>query len=508
MDDLKRDIATVLCPRFPIGIDGLDFEDGGEKPLPGGFCVFQIDLPDSLKRIGEIRARLGSDFPYLCSDLERGAGHYIRGLTRLPPAMALGATQSEELAFAAGALTGREAKRAGVAVVFAPVLDVADEPRNPIVATRSFSADPHEAARLASAYIRGCQSEGVLATGKHYPGHGATVEDSHLELPVLRRSRAELAQVEEIPFRAAIAANVGAMMIGHLHAVAFDGAASVPTSLSHNTITDGLRRDLGFRGVIFTDALDMGAIYEPKDGSAADEEPAVRSLLAGVDVPLLPRDPSKAARAIRDAVLRGNLPRQRLADAAERIRSMVRNHTPARTPDLTPDPRGPEIAAAVARASITCLGSAPSPALRGDIDLHVIDDGKGSVALPILLERLQAHGVRVRRTDEPTDRSRASWTVVFSDVRSSKGRVLLLPEVAARLSQRLSDREAAGASSRTGILSIGCPQAIHAAVPSGSSVCRLFGYDDDPASLDAAAAAIAGEFVPSGSPVFLRKDQR
>lgn len=506
MSDLRDDIAAVLCPRYPLAIEGLDFGDGGERPLPGGFCVFAVDLPASLDRIAALRAERKGSSPYLCSDLERGAGQQIAGLSRLPPAMALGAAGDPELAFAAGRLTAQEARAAGIAVVFAPVVDVADEPRNPIVATRAYSASPSEVATLASAFVRGVESEGIVATPKHFPGHGRTTEDSHLSLPLLARSRRELADSEEVPFRAAFAAGARAAMIGHLHATAFSETTSrgaLPTSLSQRTITDYLRGELGFRGTVFTDALDMGAIDQGDESDPASD-PSVLALIAGVDVPLLPKDPHRSARAIVRAIVDGTLPRARLAQAASRIRALVAGFAPPREPSRVPRPEGRELALSIARRAITLLPtSGHAPRLAGhEVDVVCIDDGRGAARFPAFLAALEENGVRprVHAGDPPlADTRRPLLIAVFSDVRCNKGRVVL---------SEADTRRVVSLSSRPGEvieLSIGCPQALHD-VPLARA--RLFTYDDDDASLVALAEALAGAFVPAGRAVFLPERDR
>lgn len=505
MSELRDEIAAVLCPRFPLAIEGLDFGDGGTRPLPGGFCVFAADLPESLDRIAELRASRQTRAPYLCSDLERGAGQQIAGLTRLPPAMALGAAGDPELAFAAGRLTAQEARAAGIAVVFAPVVDVADEPRNPIVATRAYSADPQEVATLAAAFVRGVESEGIVATPKHFPGHGRTTEDSHLSLPLLARAREELARNEEIPFRAAFAAGARAVMIGHLHATAFGEAASrgaVPTSLSRPTITGYLRGELGYRGTVFTDALDMGAIDQGDPGDPSGD-PAVRALFAGVDVPLLPKDPHRSARAIRDAIGAGLLPRERLREAASRIRALIGDFAPPPAPSRIPRPEGRALALTIARRAVTMFPRASHPPrLAGhEVDVVCIDDGRGAARLPSFLAALEEAGMKplLHVGDPPEANSRPLLVAVFSDVRCNKGRVVLA-EADARRVARLSKR-----SGEVVELSIGCPQSLHD-VPLSRS--RLFTYDDDDASLVALAESLAGAFVPAGKPVFLEAGRR
>lgn len=496
--DVRAAIGIVLCPRWPLGREGLDLGDGGPLLQPGGFCVFRATLPAALDGLRELRAaRAEPGWPYICSDFERGAGQQIDGMTRLPPALALGAAADEALAFEAGRNTGLEALTAGIQFVFAPVLDVANEPRNPIVATRAFAADPATVARMASAWIRGCQSTGAIATGKHYPGHGATTEDSHLELPVLRRSADQLAVFEEVPFAAAIAAGVGALMIGHLHVPSIETEIGAPASLSNAVIHGRLRGRLGFDGLVFTDALDMGAIARP----TADDpgaEPAVRCLNAGSDVALLPDDPARAARNMLAAVQRGILPRERLLEAAARIRAAVARVPARRLPAREAEADGTALAQRIARASVT-VGPDTMPqrvVLRSneDIECACIDDGDAATSLPHLLDRLLAFGLRVRSVAAPSGKAPCLITV-FSDVRAWKGRVLLDSERSTRLASWLRL-----AGNRAVLASIGCPQA---ALPYAAHAPCVFVYDSDEASLTALAEALAGRIVPHGKPVFV-----
>ncbi len=484
MTEVRDDAAAVICPRFPAADDGLDFGDGGPRILPGGFCVFAAQLPAALARFAEVkqRARLPGRLPYLCSDLERGAGQQVAGLTRLPAALALGAADDPALCEAAGELTAREARAAGIAVVFAPVLDVADEPENPIVATRAFSADARRVGELAAAFIAGCARGGARATGKHFPGHGSTTLDSHLVLPAISASRDRLDAVELVPFRAAIAAGVPALMIGHLHVTAFDRDVTA-ASLSSRVIDGVLRRELGFRGVAFTDALDMGAIA---DGARPEDEPAVRALIAGADVAVLPRDPHRAARAIVASVASGALSRARLAEAAERTRRLVADVDVASEPSLTPAADGAALARRIARAAIVATGPRHSP-LRGDVSIGVVDDGPQPSVLPALIESLARAGVRARVAEAP-DGPPVDLLVVISEVRGFKGRVLLDADRSARAAAFL----AAGARS---VASVGCPQAA-SALAGGRSA--WFALDHDGASLAALADALAGSIAPAG----------
>lgn len=220
----------------------------------------------------------------ITSPMENGVGYLLKGATPFPPLMALGATGSEKLAYEAGNVIGKEARALGYHVLFAPVMDVNNNPANPIINVRSFGEDPELVARLGEAYIRGIQDAGILATAKHFPGHGDTDIDSHTNLPTIRSSAARLNQVELLPFKRAIDAGVGAIMTAHIVVPALEGDANTPATLSKPILTDLLRNRLGFQGLIVTDAMSMGAItrhYQPG-------EAALHSLRAGADIILRP----------------------------------------------------------------------------------------------------------------------------------------------------------------------------------------------------------------------------
>ena len=193
------------------------------------------------------------------ADFEFGAGMRIAGATRFPRAMALGAAGDEQLAFEAGRITAIEGRAMGVHVNFAPVADVNNNPRNPVINTRSFGEDPARVGALVAAYVRGLQQGGMLATLKHFPGHGDTETDSHLGLPLITHPRDRLDALELPPFRAGLAAGASAVMVAHVELPALD-PDKMPATFSRAVVTDLLRRDLAFDGLVVTDAMKMDAI--------------------------------------------------------------------------------------------------------------------------------------------------------------------------------------------------------------------------------------------------------
>jgi beta-N-acetylhexosaminidase len=249
------------------------------------------------------------------ADFEAGVGFRIAGATTFPRLMAFGAARDQRLAQEAGRITGEEARAIGVHVNFAPVVDVNNNPRNPVINTRSYGEDPQMVGRLASAYVRGLESAGVSATLKHFPGHGDTDVDSHLGLPIIKHPRARLEQLELVPFRAAIAAGADAVMTAHIELPELDPTPNTPTTLSAPIVQGLLRKDLGFKGLIYTDSMGMAgvtAMYGPA-------EAAVRAVKAGNDVVLHSPDDAAAFNGIVSAVKSGEIPIERIDRSVERI---------------------------------------------------------------------------------------------------------------------------------------------------------------------------------------------
>ncbi len=251
----------------------------------------------------------------IASDLERGAGNQVTGATLFPPLMALGAADSEKLAYEMGRVTAIEGRALGLHMTYAPVVDVNVNPANPIINTRSVGEDPDQVAKITRAFIKGCQSNGMMATAKHFPGHGDTDQDSHSLLPVIRADENRLSQVELYPFKSAIEAGVEAIMTAHLYVPALEPEERLPATLSPNIMTDLLRNKMGFRGLIVTDALEMGGITS----YFGQEEAALKALKAGVDLLLLPPDPVKVIEYLTSAVKNGELPQERIEESLRRV---------------------------------------------------------------------------------------------------------------------------------------------------------------------------------------------
>ena len=469
----------------------------------------------------------------VAADLEAGVGMRFQETTYWPWPMAVAATGDPTLAERQGRIVAEEARAIGLNQIYAPVADVNVDPANPVINVRSYGEDPETVGRFVAAFVRGVQSGGVVATAKHFPGHGDTHTDSHRSLPILFADRPRLDRVELVPFRAAIAAGVGAIMTGHLSLPAIDATpaperpsspgenpytrdsseiardATLPASMSPAAVDGLLRKDLGFAGLVVTDAVDMGGIVDHFDPGEA----AVRAILAGADqIPKSP-DTDAAIGAVRRAVETGRIPEERLDVSVARILD-VKRRFPAPRPDSeapfrvidSPDHRA--LAQEIARRALTLVREAPRALpLSSSIRLvHLVVDDIAASSLP---GRDFARELEVRLGREPETfvldpRSRAEdvepvlqsaagadavLVSLFVRVRSGTGK-LVLPEPARAALERL----AAAGKPLVGV-SFGNPY-LAADLPSLSTY--LAAYGDQPVMQVAAARALFGETEITG----------
>src|SRR2546421_348359 len=249
------------------------------------------------------------------ADFERGTTMRLDEGTSFPTAMAVAAAGNPKDAYAMGKITALEANAVGIHWIYAPDADVNNNPGNPIINTRSFGEDPERVAQFVTEFVRGVQENGGAATAKHFPGHGDTAADSHIDIPVIRADRARLDQLALVPFRAAISVQVDSIMTGHLNVPALEPDPNTPATLSHNILTNLLRNQLGYQGLIVTDAMDMGGItvrYAPG-------EAAVRAVAAGGDALLMNPVPGAGFEGFSEAVKAGAKSKERMDAAARRI---------------------------------------------------------------------------------------------------------------------------------------------------------------------------------------------
>jgi beta-N-acetylhexosaminidase len=496
---------------------------GGAEPAPrvllnpayGSVILGQpLALAATINRLQAV-----SPAPLLVSsDFEYGAGMRIAGATRFPRAMALGAAGDERLAFESARITAIEGRAMGVHLNFAPVADVNNNARNPVVNTRSFGEDPARVGALVSAYVRGLQQGGMLATLKHFPGHGDTEVDSHLGLPIIMHPRERLDRTELPPFRAGIEAGAAAVMVAHIELPSLDPEKG-PATFSRPVITGLLRKDLAFDGLIVTDAMKMDAITR----LMSPGEAAVKAVQAGVDLVLDSPDSVAAFKAVRAAVEAGQIDRAAIDASARRIleaKARLGLHkTRAVSMDSVPLVVGGrqhrEVARAISEKSLTLikderntvpLSLAPGASL---LYLSVLDYPSGwriaapsRTMIPELQKRwpaIEAIEVSDRSTPDELELVRAMATRydavvagIFVRVSSASARLDLAPGVV-RLLQDIARASAQRSRPMVGVF-FGSP---YVAADVAEIPAQLLTYDFSDLAEESAVRALAGE-IPIG----------
>jgi len=291
-----------------------EIQDNIQKFHVGGYIIRGGDPAITYLMVSRMQG-LARNPLLVTADLEGGPGFQFAGGTRFPRGMAIGATGNPQYAYEAASFTAKEARAMGIRVNFYPVVDVNNNPANPIINVRSFGENALKVSAFGEAYIKGTQDAGVIATAKHFPGHGDTSTDSHLALPVIPFDRARLNAIELPPFEGAIKAGVGAVMTAHITLSQLEKTAGVPASLSSAITTDLLRKELDFQGLVFTDSLAMHAITENFGAAQAP----LKAVEAGADVALEPQDVPGAFAALKAAVGKGELSEERVNESVRRV---------------------------------------------------------------------------------------------------------------------------------------------------------------------------------------------
>ncbi len=325
----------------------------------GGLIFMQGTAEDQARLTN--RYQKMSPVPLLIGmDAEWGLGMRLTGVRNFPRQMSIGATRDTGLMYKMGVAVARQCKRLGVHIDFAPVVDVNNNPANPVINFRSFGEDKKWVADLGIAYMKGLQDNGIMACAKHFPGHGDVSVDSHHDLPVIGKSRQELEDMELYPFRKLIVAGVRSIMIAHLHIPALDKTANLPATLSRPVITGLLKEEMGFDGLVFTDALDMKGVtkYFP------DGETDLRAFLAGNDVLLFTQNVPLAIQKIQWALRTDKVSTQELERRVKKILAAkydagLWQYVPLEEEGITEDLnlQIAEIGAAVAKASMSPSGN-------------------------------------------------------------------------------------------------------------------------------------------------------
>ena len=541
--ELRRELPVVQpAARVERLLDSLSIHDkvaqlvmpwllGGYAPLDSPEMQQAFMWVDSLKVGGiiistgsptEIAAKLNAlqraaPLPLLiASDLEGGTTfRFTAGGTQFPTQMGIGAGGADQDAYQMGRITALEGRAVGIHLAFAPVADVNSNPDNPIINTRSFGGDPKMVARFVAATIHGLHDYGMLSTAKHFPGHGDTETDSHLSLPTITAGWARFDTLELVPFRAAIAAGVDAVMSAHIALPALDPGEHRAGTLSPPILTGLLRDSLHFKGLVATDALSMGAIVK----EVGPEEAPILAFLAGSDLLLMPSDPGKAIDAMVKAVESGRISRERLDRSVRRVLD-IKEHLglfDQREVDLA------NVAKVVGREEFRALGAAATQrsitllkdslgtvdSIRAGarrISLVVYGDPGSTLGTTLAAEmRSRGHTIRLLRTwpdASPAQRdsllqsaSRSDIVIVATSVRAISGKgTIALPDDALRLIGDLTSRRP------TVLVSFGSPYLI-SQVPSVPSY--LLAWANNSTSEVAVANALSGTAISGHSPIFI-----
>ena len=280
----------------------------------GGVLMMQGDRKQQ-KRVVNRFQNISLTPLFIAQDAEWGLSMRLKDAPGFPKAMTLGAIRNDSLLFQMGALMGSQLREVGVNVNFAPVLDINNNPHNPVINYRSFGSNKYNVARKGILFTKGLQSQGILASAKHFPGHGDTEVDSHLDLPVITHSKARLDTFELYPFTKSIEAGIGSIMVGHLHIPALDSTPNLPATLSPRIVKGLIRDSLGYNGLIFTDALNMKGITQYYPPGKLDLE----AILAGNDILVYPQNISQAVYLIKQALKDGRLTNEILEQKIQRI---------------------------------------------------------------------------------------------------------------------------------------------------------------------------------------------
>jgi len=455
-------IAGLIIPR----LDGERIETDMDKYLRlvrlgiGGFIVFGGRKDSLAQGIRELRK--AADRPlFIMSDLEQGLGQQVAGGTTFPPSMALAHAldlgENNDLGLFRNmiGILATESLEVGINTILAPVADVHTNPENPIICTRAFGEDASSVSVFVGEYIRALQDAGIPACAKHFPGHGDTDRDSHVELPVLRHGLDRLRRVELSPFRTAVKNGVSMVMVGHLRVDSID--PDYPATLSFPVVNGLLRREMGFEGVVITDAMNMGAVRE----AYGEEQACLTALHAGCDILLHPEDPEgvidmiesrqeETGQLVSTASERVSRLRNRLVQEGRRTRGPFETFTSAR---IRPDEL---VSILSAKALNVQKGSARMTGAELVIIVDEDDEGRGvtfSEALKRNRPRLKVFNVSGpgAKLPPPDTAGRPVIAALFSRIAGWKGRSGLSADSRKTLSEII------GQSGETTLISFGCP---------------------------------------------------
>jgi len=405
----------------------------------GGFTLYG-GTPEAVRALTRDLQQRSRTPLLIGADMERGAGQQFEGSTELPPAAAVASLRDRDTVRRAARHTAREARTMGVNWNYAPVADLDVEPANPVLGTRAFGAQPSEVGDYVAEWIDACQSEGVLACAKHFPGHGRTTEDSHLVLPVVSAPHSVLMQDDLLPFKSAIDAGVGSIMTAHVAYTALD-PGGVPATLSREIITWVLRQRCEFDNLIVADSINMPAVTQGID----EGEAAVRAIIAGCDLVLAPGDLQATVQALEDAVAAGRIERDRLRLSLRRRLKWAQWVSP---PNDYRRPSGTDVLWCAGLADRVLQVTRPlARGIRAPLEICAVDsDSHGDLRAPrvALINALRQLSLDARVTERADGPSRGTVVITaFGEPVQGRGSLEVAPAVRDTALQLYADARAA-----------------------------------------------------------------
>ena len=382
---LRQRVAQLFVPKVsPANIStAKQTISAYVKTLGVGGLLFSKGTIEQYAQLTDYAQSIANVPLIMTLDGEWGPAMRVTGTTRFPYNMSLGAIADEELLYEYGKEVARECKLLGINVNFAPVLDVNSNPSNPVIGYRSFGENPERVARLGTAYSRGLEDGGIMAVGKHFPGHGDTSTDSHKELPIVDHTRQQLDDIDLLPFRDFIDAGMSGIMVGHLNVPAIDKSGT-PASLSYKATTGLLKNEMGFDGLVWTDGLAM------KGASTGNENNCISALKAGADILLESAAPKADVAAVVNAVGKGVIPESLIEKRCKKVLAykyalgLAGRYTPVYSASLKKQLNSPDADAINRRltaAMITCIENKNAMLPIGDTynkKIAIVNIGEGS----------------------------------------------------------------------------------------------------------------------------------
>lgn len=512
LDEKIGQLFIVNMPGSSLrNILGGEAAEAVERYHVGGFLMPRLLAPEEVfERTRALQRR--SNVPlFFAADYERGVGRFNNPLTELLSNMAIGATRDTIFAAAAGRLSAIESRATGINLLFAPVVDVNNNPDNPIINIRSYGEDPDLVGRMGAAYVHEAESHGVMTTLKHFPGHGNTSVDSHAHMGTIEGSRQSLEQTEIRPYEIILGQPKppSGIMTAHLWIQALDDRP-LPATFSRNALTDLLREELGFEGFVVTDDVKMGALANDYSLS----ERVVRPILAGADIILTPADLGAAVNVLKAAVADGRIEEGRIDQSVRRIlRAKARAglHVERYADEdaldfLMESPRGAYIAQSMANQAVTLLKTTPALPLQpgqriGLVQLSNYTNSESiAAAMDLLSESLGKNVVEAKYDDSP---SRAQINNTLERMRGTDVVVLSLYQrlVAGRGNAGLNSAQAQlvrgllAADVPVVLVTFGNPYAVSTFVDADAF---LVAYDQALETARAAAEVLTGHLQPRG----------